>query len=96
MLECLVMTKLLSHKEREEVATKGFVLDVVGSLEVSLDEKIDQKLEKKFQEFSKEFHNYILCLMEDNRRNIDAIIENFRGDHRNLETRVEKLESEVF
>ena len=84
----------LSKKQREEVATKGFVADV-------LDEKLSQYVTKDYlkneftlfrKEFRKEinsdFERHVGALMESNQDAIMMVIEAFQNRFEQIENRL--------
>ena len=75
----------LSKSQREEVATKGFVVDLMFELEIGLESRLEAKLEAKFQ-------RYVGALMEDNRHQIGQVIDYIKMSNERLDRRTGKLE----
>jgi DNA anti-recombination protein RmuC len=85
----------LTNRQKEEVATKGFVVDVLSSEMSGLETRLDEKLEQKFDKFSREFHRHVKSLTEEYQRRTNDVIENFEGNFFDLKNRVDRNENRL-
>lgn len=91
------MKQIVSPEEREEVVTKGFLVDYMQSMEYvtesRLKEILDKTLDDRFSSFQKDLyqhmHQHIGALMEDNHHQVQILIEAFQGRFERIERRMD-------